>query len=177
MSFAFAEDLSTRAANKAQSDLANNQKIYQTEQQQKQLDRQKANQSQLDDFENQQSSIDNTNRQTSIEIARQKAQKRLDNAKAGIEEPVDPKTAEANMTDFERAKQLGDYGLDNQIKAWGAANRYRMSEADQSNIAQKDRLGMQLDTQKSMQDKTIAQENRLRRDDFQRAIQGFKGSF
>lgn len=117
--------------------------------------------------------IGNQIEDSNLEIARLKAKKRLDDYKSGIDSRS-AREKESEMSDFEKAKQVGDYGLDNQIKAWGAANRYRMSESDQSNVAQKDRLGMQLDTQKTMQDKTIAQENRLRRDDFNRAVDGFK---
>jgi hypothetical protein len=107
-----------------------------------------------------------------IEIAKLKAKKRLTDALSGNLNTA--QEDEALMSDFQRRKQIGDYDLDNQIKAWGAANKYRMSEADQSNVAQKDRLGMQLDTQKSMQQRTIDQENRLRSDDNRRAIDGFK---
>jgi hypothetical protein len=106
-----------------------------------------------------------------IELARRKAQQKLDNFNAGV---VSSKDKEQEMSDFERKQQSGDYDLGNQIKAWGAANQYRMAEADQSNVAQKDRLGMQLDTQKSMQQSQFGQENKLRTDDNRRAIDGFK---
>lgn len=111
---------------------------------------------------------------SNIELARRKAQQKLDNFDSGV---MSSRDKEADMSDFERKKQSGDYDLDNQIKAWGSANQYRMAEADQSNVAQKDRLGMQLDTQKSMQQAQIGQENRLRRDDFNRAVDGFKMNF
>ncbi len=111
---------------------------------------------------------------SNIELARRKAQQKLDNFNSGVTSSRDK---EAEMSDFERKKQSGDYDLSNQIKAWGSANQYRMAEADQSNVAQKDRLGMQLDTQKSMQQAQIGQENRLRRDDFNRAVDGFKMNF
>lgn len=110
------------------------------------------------------------------EIARLKAQKRLSNYKAGIDD-TSARDKEAQLSDYERRVQAGDYDLKNQITAWGAANKYRMSEADQSNVAQKDRLTAQLDTQKTMQDKTISQENRLRSDDYRRAVDGFKMNF
>lgn len=113
---------------------------------------------------------------TSAEIAKSKAQKRLADYNAGIDTTTSQEK-EALMSDFERKKQAGDYDLDNQVKAWGAANKYRMSEADQSNVAQKDRLGMQIGSQQLMQDKTIAQENKLRADDNRRAIDGFKLNF
>jgi hypothetical protein len=112
----------------------------------------------------------------SIEIAKLKAKKKLSDYKSGVNTTTAQEKEEL-MSDFERKKQVGDYDLSNQIKAWGAANKYRMSEADQSNIAQKDRLGMQLDTQKTMQDKTIDQENRLRRDDYSRAVNSYTGNF
>jgi hypothetical protein len=113
---------------------------------------------------------------TSAEIAKSKAKKRLADYSAGVDTTTSQEK-EALMSDFERKKQLGDYDLSNQIKAWGAANKYRMSEADQSNVAQRDRLGMQLETQKAIQDKTIDQENRLRRDDYSRAVNSYTGNF
>lgn len=84
------------------------------------------------------------------------------------------KAAEEGMTDFEKYSQKNTYDLGNQEKAWKSANMYRMQEADQSNVAQKDRLVSQLDNQKSMQRATIDQANKLRQDDNQRAIDGFK---
>lgn len=144
MAFAFASDPTQQAINKLQSDNALKSMKDSTE-------------------------INDSN----IEIAKLKAKKRLDDYKAGIDTST-AREKEEQMSDFERKKQAGDYDLDTQLKAWGGANKLRMAEADQSNVAQKDRLGMQLDTQKEMQDKTIAQENRLRRDDFNRAVDGFK---
>lgn len=108
-----------------------------------------------------------------IELARLKAQKKKSDFAAGV---VDKREQEAQKSDFERLKETGDYNLSNQQKAWESANTLRMREADQSNVAQKDRLGMQLGTQKEMQQAQIGQENRLRSDDFDRAVKGFKGN-
>lgn len=79
--------------------------------------------------------------------------------------------------DLQNYSKKSDYDLDNQKKAWESANQFRMKEADQSNVAQKDRLEAQLGNQRTMQTATIDQANRLRRDDNQRAIDGFKGNF
>jgi hypothetical protein len=98
------------------------------------------------------------------------------------------KAAEAGQTDFQKYSQKNDYDLTNQQKAWESANTLRMREAsqgsdlrvreaDQSNIAQKDRLVTQLDTQRAMQQAGFNQTNNLRRDDNQRAIEGFKMRF
>jgi hypothetical protein len=87
------------------------------------------------------------------------------------------KATESGMTDFQKYSQKNDYDLGNQNKAWESANMYRMREADQSNVAQKDRLVSQLDNQKAMQRATIDQANKLRSDDNQRAIDGFKLNF
>jgi hypothetical protein len=87
------------------------------------------------------------------------------------------KATESGMTDFQKYSQKNDYDLGNQSKAWESANMYRMREADQSNVAQKDRLVSQLDNQKAMQRATIDQANKLRSDDNQRAIDGFKLKF
>lgn len=129
-----------------------------------------------------QDEIDNLTKSLSQQKALDAAKKQKANYDAGI---VDPdvaaseaiakksaldKAAESGMTDFQRYSQKNDYDLSNQEKAWESANKYRMREADQSNVAQKDRLVTQLD-------KTAEQENRLRRDDNQRAIDGFKLNF
>jgi hypothetical protein len=98
------------------------------------------------------------------------------------------KAAEAGQTDFQKYSQKNDYDLNNQSRAWREANMYKMKEAsqgsdlrvreaDQSNVAQKDRLVTQLDTQKAMQQAGFNQTNTLRRDDNQRAIDGFKMRF
>lgn len=90
-----------------------------------------------------------------------------------------------------RVRDLSDYGkkseidLGNQKLAWESASKFKQSDAaqqitankelaDQSNVAQKDRLGLQTDTQKDMQRAGIDQVNKLRRDDNQRAIDGFR---
>jgi hypothetical protein len=110
------------------------------------------------------------------EIARLQAQKRLNDYKSGTVTQT-AKEREDSLSDFEKRQQLGDYDFKNQLKAWDAASKYRMTEADQSNVAQKDRLVAQLDTQKELQDRTISQENRVKSDDYNRAVNGFKLSF
>lgn len=83
------------------------------------------------------------------------------------------KATESGMTDFQKYSQKNDYDLDNQKKAWESANTFRMREADQSNVAQKDRLVSQLDNQKYIQQAGFNQTNNLRRDDNKRAIDGY----
>lgn len=79
--------------------------------------------------------------------------------------------------DLTNYTKKNDYDLDNQKKAWESANQFRMKEADQSNVAQKDRLDAQLGNQRTMQTATIDQANKLRSDDNERAIAGYKGNF
>lgn len=112
--------------------------------------------------------------QDNIELARKKAQKKIADFDAGY---VDKRELESQKTDFERLKETGDYNLDNQKKAWESANTLRMREADQSNVAQKDRLVAGLDNQRNMQQSGFNQTNKLRSDDNQRAIDGFKMKF
>jgi hypothetical protein len=114
-----------------------------------------------------------------------KANKSVADYNAGIVDPEEAKAKaalearanEANMTDFQRYSQKNDYDLNNQQKAWESANTLRMKEADQSNVAQKDRLVSQLDNQKNMQQAGFSQTNKLRTDDNRRAIDGFKMNF
>ena len=111
--------------------------------------------------------------------------RRTANYDAGIKDPEEvaaqelaaKKSKEANMSDFEKYSQKNDYDLGNQQKAWESASTLRMKEADQSNVAQKDRLVSQLDNQKNMQQAGFNQTNKLRSDDNQRAVDGFKMSF
>lgn len=124
-----------------------------------------------------------------IDLARRKAQDKVNkeraNFESGVVDPEEAKNAErararadeAGMTDFQRYSQKNDYDLNNQTKAWESANKLRMSEADQSNVAQKDRLVSQLDNQKNMQQSGFNQTNKLRTDDNRRAIDGFKMNF
>jgi hypothetical protein len=113
--------------------------------------------------------------------AQYNAQKSLDrvnrdiaNQKNGI---VSAKDAESEMSDYQQYEQKQALDIANQDKAWANASRYRQSDAEQSNIAQKDRLVAGLDNQKVLQQNTINQANKLRRDDNQRAIDGFKMKF
>jgi hypothetical protein len=132
-----------------------------------------------------QKQIDDANYSLAQKKALDKANKAASNYAAGIVDPEEAKaqaalkakTDEANMSDFQKYEQKNTYDLDNQTKAWKSANELRMKEADQSNVAQKDRLVTQLDTNKSMQQSTINQANKLRTDDNRRAIDGFKMNF
>lgn len=180
MSFAFAPD--TTEANKlaAESQLANTKRIKENADlfnQQSQQDRQS------------QSEVDKITKSLSQQKALDLAKKQKAEYDSGY---VDPnvaalksinqkaeldKAAESGQTDFQKYSQKNDYDLTNQQKAWESANTYRMKEADQSNVAQKDRLVTQLDTQKAMQQAGFNQTNTLRRDDNQRAIDGFKMRF
>lgn len=137
-------------------------------------------------------------------------------ATAAAKEALAQKTAEAEsenykyQSDFDKAKEIGDYELDNQDKAYASASKYRQSDAqqtidataarddvsnaaqkdrlttqltsdsnlaDKSNVAQKDRLTTQLDSTERQQQAGFSQTNKLRTDDNQRAINGFKGNF
>lgn len=109
-----------------------------------------------------------------VNLARSQAQRKLAMLNSGV---ADEREKEAQMSDFQRLKQKGDYDLGNQTKAWESANTLRMKEADQSNVAQKDRLVSQLDNQKNMQQSGFNQTNKLRSDDNRRAIDGFKMNF
>lgn len=126
------------------------------------------------------STADKTKELTDL-TAQYNAQKSLDkvnrdilNQKNGV---VSAKDAEADMSDYQIYEQKQALDIANQDKAWANASKYRQSDADQSNIAQKDRLVAGLENQKVLQQNTINQSNKLRRDDNQRAIDGFKMKF
>lgn len=121
-------------------------------------------------------------------FADQKALDKLNRQKANYKSgTVDPKDAEdeaqsrlieqdKNKTDFQRYTEKSGYDLDNQSKAWRLASELKQSDANQSNIAQKDRLVTQIGGQKDQQQVAINQANKLRSDDNLRAINGFKGN-
>lgn len=96
--------------------------------------------------------------------------------------------AEAGMTDYEQYDRKSGLDLKNQGAAWEKASQLKQSDAGQQLTAQKDRLvtdisgqkdrlTANLDNQKAMQQTTINQANKLRSDDNQRAIDGFKMNF
>ena len=132
-----------------------------------------------------QKQVDDVNSSLEQRKALDRANKRTADYSAGIVDPQDAadeqaaqaRAKEAGMSDFQRYSQKNDYDLSNQTKAWESANTLRMREADQSNVAQKDRLVSQLDNQKNMQQSGFNQTNKLRSDDNRRAIDGFKMSF
>jgi hypothetical protein len=118
------------------------------------------------------------------------------NYNAGVVDPEEATAAanklkadtEAGMTDYEQYDRKSSLDLKNQDAAWASASKYKQSDAGQQLAAQKDRLvtdisGQKdrlvagLDNQKEMQRTTINQANKLRSDDNQRAIDGFKMKF
>jgi hypothetical protein len=115
---------------------------------------------------------------------------------AGIADPLETlaetkklkDAQESALTDYEQYDRKAALDLRNQSAAWADASKYRQSDAAQDFGAQKDRLvtditGQKdrlvanLDTQKEMQRAGFNQTNTLRRDDNQRAIDGFKMNF
>lgn len=169
--------------NRSKTD-ANNQAITDINNQSIELANQKAlaalNKQKADQAAGITSTADKTKELTDL-TAQYNAQKSLDDInrkladrKNGI---VDAREAEANMSDYQQYEQKSALDVANQDKAWANASKYRQSDADQSNVAQKDRLVTQLDSQKQIQQNTINQANKLRRDDNQRAIDGFKMNF
>lgn len=99
------------------------------------------------------------------------AKKRTDNYAKGI---VDPLENIKPKTDFDNYKDVQDYDLGNQEKAWALANKFKQSDADQSNVAQKDRLTTQLNNQLKMQQKGFDQTNQLRANDSSRALAAYR---
>lgn len=98
------------------------------------------------------------------------------------------KDKEEEMSDYEKAVRTGDYELANTLKAWDSASGYKQTEAAQTYDAQQKQLETQTgsnqaintqntDTEKALQAATIAQENKLRTDDNNRAVSGYKMSF
>jgi hypothetical protein len=136
-------------------------------------------------------SIALANRKALDEVNRKKA-----NYEAGIVDPVETlaetkrlkEAQESALTDYEQYDRKAALDLRNQSAAWADASKYRQSDAAQDFGAQKDRLvtditGQKdrlvtnLDTQKEMQRAGFNQTNTLRKDDNQRAIDGFKMNF
>jgi hypothetical protein len=118
------------------------------------------------------------------------------NYEAGIVDPLETlaetkklkDAQEGTLTDYEQYDRKAALDLKNQSAAWADASKYRQSDAAQdfgaqkdrlvTDIAgQKDRLVANLDTQKEMQRSGFNQTNTLRKDDNQRAIDGFKMNF
>ncbi len=98
------------------------------------------------------------------------------------------KDKEDEMSDYEKAVRTGDYDLANTLKAESAASALKQTEAAQTYSAQQKQLetstgsAQAINTQNTEKDKalqaaTIAQENKLRTDDNNRATSGFKMSF
>lgn len=126
---------------------------------------------------------------TNIALANKKAldfaTKKASDYAAGIVDPAEALAksrkekadSEAALSDYEQYDRKQALDLKNQDTAWASASKFRQSDAEQSNIAQKDRLVAGLDNQKEMQRNTINQANKLRSDDNQRAIDGFKMNF
>lgn len=181
MSFSFSPSPSQQIA-----DLQSQQALYVA---QKNNDRFKSDLEKQQQDRQSQDAIDNLTKSLTQQKALDAAKKAKANYDAGIVDPndaakeaIDKKSAldkatESGMTDFQKYSQKNDYDLGNQKKAWESANMFRMKEADQSNVAQKDRLDAQLGNQRTMQQATIDQANKLRSDDNQRAIAGYKGNF
>lgn len=96
---------------------------------------------------------------------------------AGDESQIRAQKVESQKTDIQRYTEKSDYDLGNQSKAWQLASKLKQSDAEQSNIAQKDRLVTQIGGQKDQQQTAINQANKLRSDDNLRAINGYKGNF
>jgi hypothetical protein len=137
----------------------------------------------------QQQSDTNKISDASVALANKKAldavNRKTANYAAGIIDPEDAAAAanklksdaESNLTDYEQYDRKSSLDLKNQDAAWANASKYKQSDAAQSNVAQKDRLVAGLDNQKQLQQATINQANKLRSDDNQRAIDGFKMNF
>lgn len=96
---------------------------------------------------------------------------------AADEAQIRAQKVDSQKTDIQRYTEKSDYDLGNQSKAWQLASKLKQSDAEQSNIAQKDRLVTQIGGQKDQQQSTINQANKLRSDDNLRAINGYKGNF
>ena len=118
-------------------------------------------------------------KKASDKLAKQKA-----NYAAGITDPNDAQDeaqarnqkVDAAKTDIQRYTEKSDYDLGNQGKAWRLASELKQSDANQANVAQKDRLVTQITSNEQLQRNTINQTNKLRSDDNLRAINGFKGN-
>lgn len=113
------------------------------------------------------------------------ANRKKANYEAGIADPLETlaetkklkDAQESVLTDYEQYDRKAALDLKNQSAAWADASKYRQSDAAQDFTAQKDRLVANLDTQKEMQRAGFNQTNTLRKDDNQRAIDGFKMNF
>lgn len=124
------------------------------------------------------------------------ANRKTANYDAGVVDPEEATSAanklkadtESGMTDYEQYDRKQSLDLKNQQTAWDKASQLKQSDAGQQLTAQKDRLTTDisgqkdrltanLDNQKAMQQTTINQANKLRSDDNQRAIDGFKMNF
>ena len=118
-------------------------------------------------------------KKASDKLAKQQA-----NYAAGITDPNDAQDeaqarnqkVDAAKTDIQRYTEKSDYDLGNQGKAWRLASELKQSDANQANVAQKDRLVTQITSNEQLQRNTINQANKLRSDDNLRAINGFKGN-
>lgn len=93
-----------------------------------------------------------------------------------------------DATNLKNYSDKSNVDLTNQQKAWEAASKFKQSDAaqqiqaqtnlaDQSNVAQKDRLVSQLTNQKDIQQAEFKQTNQLRDGDSQRAANAYKMNF
>jgi len=188
MSFSWVNTKTTEA-NKASADAAADAAL-------KALSDSAARQPILDQQQSESRAVSDANIALANKKALDAANRKKANYEAGIADPLETlaetkklkDAQESALTDYEQYDRKAALDLRNQSAAWADASKYRQSDAAQDFGAQKDRLvtditGQKdrlvanLDTQKEMQRAGFNQTNTLRKDDNQRAIDGFKMNF